>query len=185
MSWLRSTRVASWVADDPNGDQLVFDLFIKGEHDQQWRVLAEEIEDQIYAFRTADLADGRYKLKVEASDGTSNPQGWAKSDALASRPFVVDNTPPDIRGLRAQRRLEGDLLVTCSVTDDQSILAGFEYSLNAGDWETVFPEDTIFDTADETFRFTIEVDDVADEHVVLVRAADDAGNVAAQRVVVP
>jgi hypothetical protein len=102
-----------------------------------------------------------------------------------SRPFTVDNTPPRIDALRAQRLPGGDLLVTGIAVDSSSPVASLAYSLDAGRWRGAFPEDSIFDTLEEPFRFTIELDDSSREISLLVRAADEAGNVASRRVVVP
>ncbi len=185
VAWLRSTRVASWVAEDPNDDQLAFDVFIRGEQENTWTHLAEALDQQIYAFPTAELADGRYQLKVKVSDRPSNPLGWDRADSLTSRPFVVDNTPPAIDALRAQRLADGAAEVSAVVIDRHSLVDSFEYSTDAENWRQVFPEDAIFDTREESFRFQVETEDGRGELTIMVRATDTAGNAAARRVAVP
>jgi hypothetical protein len=192
VAWLRSTRIASWVVDDPNDDRLVFDLHVKGEDETTWKLLAEDLDDQIHAFQTAELDDGRYRVKVEASDAGSNPAGLELTDTLVSRPFLIDNTPPELSALRGQRGLEGGLVVSGTALDRLSIIVSLEYSLDAGEWQPFFPEDSIFDAFEEPFRVVVDVErdarlgeDLDRERTVLVRAADEAGNVAARKVVIP
>lgn len=185
VGWVRSTKISTWVAEDPNDDQLEFDLYIKGEEETDWKPLAEEIAEQIYAFETRNLEDGHYRVRVVAGDGASNPEGNALTDALESRTFLVDNTAPEIHALRAQRQPEGTLLVTAEVVDLRSVIASFELSLDGGDWKPAFPEDAIYDAREESFRVRVPTDAPESEHTVLVRAADAAGNSVARRAVVP
>ena len=47
------------------------------------------------------MADGRYEVKVVASDAAANPPGQGKTASRVSDPVVVDNTPPVIGDLKA------------------------------------------------------------------------------------
>ncbi|MGD8395892.1 MAG: hypothetical protein PVF43_10485, partial [Candidatus Eiseniibacteriota bacterium] len=185
VSWLRGTRIASWVADDPNDDELRFDLYVKAEDEENWKLLDEDLEEQIYAFQTAEFDDGRYRIKVAVDDSPSNPPGEVLTDELAGQPFQVDNTPPELIGLRAQRQVDGSLLVTGEVVDATSIIVGIDYALDGGEWQGIFPLDGILDGYEETLRFTVDDVTPGEEHTVLVRVADQAGNVAARKAVVP
>jgi hypothetical protein len=201
--WLRDVKVANWVADDPNGDRLDFDLFVRGEGEGRWRPLAEDVPDQTHPFSTAGLPDGEYRLKVIASDRRSNPDATALTDSLDSNSFVVDNTPPRITKLRVERAAEERLVVNATVVDELSVVRAFEYSVDARTWEPVFPLDGIFDALTESFRFEIDLAREAARaraagyefprdpgsspgaETVFVRAADAAGNEGAARSVAP
>ncbi len=201
--WLRDVKVVNWVADDPNGDRLEFDLFLRGEEESRWRPLAERVPDQAHAFGTAGLPDGEYRLKVIASDRRSNPDHSALDDALDSNSFLVDNTPPKVSTLRVERAGPERLRVNAEVEDELSPLRALEYSLDARIWETVFPTDGIFDSRAESFRFEIDLALAATRsraagltspvepgrdgagEAVLVRAADAQGNEGAARAVAP
>jgi len=201
--WLRDVKVVNWVADDPNGDRLEFDLFLRGEGENRWRPLAERVPDQAHAFGTAGLPDGEYRLKVIASDRRSNPDASALDDSLDSSSFLVDNTPPKVSTLRVERAAPERLLVNAMVQDELSPLRALEYSLDARIWEAVFPIDGIFDSRAESFSFEIDLAATAARsraagltspvepgrngagETVLVRAADAAGNEGAARAVAP
>jgi hypothetical protein len=203
--WLRDVRVANWVAEDPNGDKLAFDLFVRSEKERRWRPLAEEVPDQTHAFPTASFADGRYQLRVVATDRPSNPDPGAMADSLDSTYFLVDNTAPEIAALRVERSGSDKLTVSATVTDELSSVRAFEYSLDARTWEPVFPEDGIFVSFEERFRFTIDLaaarakarteaarsrgpvtsPGLAGGEMVFVQAADAAGNEGTARAVAP
>lgn len=209
--WLRDLKIANWVAEDPNGDHLQFDLLVRseggGKEDERgdgWSPLAEEVSEQTHAFPTAGLPDGQYRLKVVASDRPSNPETGAMADSLDSTPFLVDNTPPRVTALRVQREGEKRLTVTATVTDELSPVRILEYSLDSRSWETVFPEDGLFDSREERFHFEVDLDRARDEAkrrtgsrgqgsgmaiaarpTVMVRVADTSGNEAAARAVAP
>ena len=201
--WLRDVKVANWLAEDPNGDKLAFDLFVRGEKENRWRPIAEEVPDQAHAFPTATFADGRYQLRVVATDRPSNPEAGALVDSLDSTLFLVDNTVPAITSLRVQRAAESRLSVAATVADELSRVRSFEYSLDARIWNPVFPTDGIFDDQEEQFRFEIDllaareearersartgkaIDSAGGGETVFVRAADGAGNQGASRAVAP
>jgi hypothetical protein len=201
--WLRDVKVANWLAEDPNGDKLAFDLYVRGEQENRWRPIAEEVPDQAHAFPTATFADGRYQLRVVATDRPSNPEQGALVDSLDSTLFLVDNTAPAITSLRVQRASENRLSVSASVADELSRVRSFEYSLDARIWSPVFPTDGIFDDQEEQFRFEIDllafraearersartgkaIDRAGGGETVFVRAADGAGNQGASRAVAP
>ncbi len=200
--WLRDLKVATWTADDPNGDRLEFDLLVRNEAQGSWSPLAEEVPQQTHAFPTAGLPDGQYRLRVVASDRPSNPEFGALADSLDSTPFLVDNTPPRVTSLRVQRAGQGRLLVQVAVVDDLSPIRILEYSLDARTWEPVFPEDGLFDALEERFRFEIDLsrsreqalrgsrsltgkEVIGEKPTVFIRTADSTGNEAAARAVAP
>lgn len=203
--WLRDIKVASWVAEDPNGDRLEFDLLVRNqeENEESWSPVAEEVSQQTHAFPTAGLPDGHYRLRVVASDRPSNPELGALGDSLESTSFLVDNTPPRVTSLRVQRLDPERLLVTVAVIDELSAVRVLEYSLDARSWHAVFPEDGLYDAREERFRFEIDVErareegkrsplsgkrekrSISEKPTVFVRAADTTGNEAAARAVAP
>ena len=63
----------------------------------------------------------------------------------------------------------------CNITDIQ-------YSINSGDWQTVFPEDKIFDSKEESFFLKFPYIS-PEEHTIVVNAVDDEGNIGSNRIV--
>jgi hypothetical protein len=94
----------------------------------------------------------------------------------------VDNTPPVVSDLKA--RLNGrSAEISVAVTDSFSVVGETAYSIDAGDWTLVVPEDGIADSTREAYRFSTK-ELSQGEHSVVVRARDRAGNVSAGKVIV-
>ncbi len=135
------------------------------------------------AWDTSTVPNGRYLVKITASDALSNPGGLALSGSKESTIFEVDNTPPT---LTAQLLERGAARIRAQVKDDSSPLRRAEYSVNGGRWEEIYPLDGINDGREETYEFTPEgLTAGAGPHVVVVRATDLLGNGASIRVEVP
>src|SRR5205085_1084606 len=88
--------LVGWQADDPDGDRLVFDVWFRGEGEQEWKSIRTNLHDNSWAVDGDSLADGRYYFKVTASDREANASGSAKDAELVSAPVLVDNTPPAV-----------------------------------------------------------------------------------------
>ncbi|MDE3195522.1 MAG: hypothetical protein KGN84_04210, partial [Acidobacteriota bacterium] len=124
----------SWQADDPDSDRLVYDLYFRGDDEQDWKVLKRGLHDNTYTIDGDALADGRYFFKVNASDREANPSDSAKEADLVSTPVLIDNTPPVIH-VRSSSRTE----VVFDAQDSASILKRAEWSIDAGPWTPVAP----------------------------------------------
>lgn len=123
---------------------------------------------------TAALAEGKYRLRVDASDEVANPLGDVTHHALESAPVLVDNTPPVFKAIAMQgRRLRAE------VADGLGPIVRVEAAIDGRlEWRPLASTDGLFDTADETVD-----SDIAPlllvgpgPHVVAVRAYDAAGN---------
>jgi len=184
-SWARGIRSASWDANDPNGDNLSYSIYIKAEDEKEWRPLAEDIDDRAYSWDSESYANGTYRLKLKVTDAPDNPEDAALDAERLSAPFQIDNLPPRLDGVSASTvagKTKGTSTVTVSgaAFDADSRIARIEYSIDGSDWDQVFPKDGIFDSKDEPFRF--EIQDVAPgEHVITVRASDSERNVSVGR----
>ena len=185
-AWARGIRSASWDANDPNGDNLSYSLYIKADDEKEWRPLAEDLDDKAYSWDSESYANGTYRLKLQATDAPDNPEDAALKTERLSPPFQIDNLSPRVEGLAASAgagKTKGKSAVTVSgaTVDADSRIARIEYSIDGSDWSQVFPQDGIFDSKDERFRF--EIQDVAPgEHVITVRASDAERNVSVGRV---
>ena len=92
----RGLRTFSWQAEDPNGDPLLFDVEYRAVGDERWRPLRTGLEEPVFAWDTATVPNGRYLLRVVASDAPGNPPALALTGWKASVSFEVDNLPPAI-----------------------------------------------------------------------------------------
>jgi len=125
-------------------------------------------------WKTTDVPDGIYWLKIVASDEQANPADPLTADVV-SRSFVVDNTPPDVI---IDLRREDDSPSPASVTvfDRTTYSTSAEFKVDDGEWLAAIPEDGIFDSQYEA----IVLDEARlpeGSHEVTLRARDAAGNV--------
>jgi hypothetical protein len=174
--WARGLRTLSWRAVDPNGDPLRFRVELRNEDGGAWVEIGKDLEASLFSWNTATIPDGRYRLRVTASDVAGNAVGEERSGDAASEVFTVDNTPPSVTALAATgARIEG------SAEDSTSPLWRLEVAVDDGDWRTLAPEGGLADERRLRFAATLPAL-TAGEHVVSVRAVDLAGNSATRAV---
>lgn len=148
-------RSVSWKAKDENGDFLTFDLFYRGEDEPTWKKLVSDFKGFVYSWDSQLLPDGRYFIKIVASDKSSNPPDLALSTEKISQPFVVDNTGPKISDITIKKQGK-QTVIAFIVEDELSIVKSVEYGLNADAWKMVFPVDNICDSKREVFEIPLE-----------------------------
>jgi len=164
----------SWQAEDPDGDKLTARVSFRGEGENEWKLIKENLAESYLTLDPDVLADGVYQVKVAVSDSGSNPQATAREAELISAPFLIDNTPPAVRATGVERSGE-QATASFEARDPASMLRRAEYSLDAGPWAPVYPEDGILDSRVETFRVKLEKLKPG-EHLVTLRVFDSAGN---------
>jgi WD40 repeat protein len=174
----RGIQTFTWRAEDPNGDQLVYDVSYRPVGDTNWRPLRKGLTDAVLAWDTSTVPNGRYVVRVTASDAPSNPENLALTGDKASVPFDVDNTPPTIQATLVQR---SPARVRVVVRDDSSLIRKAEYAIDGGRWQEVHPTDGINDSLEETYEI-VPHDLSPGTHVLVVRASDLLGNTATARV---
>ena len=146
-------------------------------------LLKDKVKDPTFDWDTRTVADGRYQVKVVASDELSNPPGQGKTATRISDFYVVDNTPPVIGDL-SQTVTDSDVKIDLRAVDQTSAIESVEYTVDSStDWQTVLPVDNIFDDKSEHVVFTVKSLSGGD-HQVTVRATDSRGNQALQTVLV-
>jgi hypothetical protein len=177
----RGLRTFSWQAEDPNADALLFDVEYRAVGDERWRPLRAGIEEPVFAWDTATVPNGRYLLRVVASDAPGNPPAFALTGSKASASFEVDNLPPSITATLDPR---GNNRIHVSVRDDASPVRKLETSIDAGRWEEVHPVDGIADSREESYEIPLPPS-TGRARIVVLRATDLLGNVATARVDAP
>ena len=178
----KGVQTFSWRADDPNGDTLVYDVAYRPVADSRFRPLKKGVTDAVLAWDTTTVPNGRYVIKVTASDAPSNPSEVALSGDKESAPFDVDNTPPTV----TVTILPGPARrVKVTVKDDSSIVRKTEFSVDGGKWQEVHPIDGINDSVEESYEFAVGELTGPAPHVVVVRASDLLGNLSTGRIEIP
>jgi len=178
----RGLQTFSWKADDPNGDVLLYDVSYRALGDSRFRPLRRGLTEPVLAWDTSTVPNGRYVIRVTASDAPSNPDALTLSADKDSAPFDVDNTPPTIT---ATLRPGKPAHVRAVARDEDSLLRRAEYSVDGGRWEEVYPEDGINDAREETYDIALGELPGPGPHLVVVRAVDALGNTSTARVEVP
>ena len=168
-----------WEAEDQNGDNLVYALYIKKEGEEEWRILKEKWTDAIFAFETLTYPDGVYFLKVVALDSPSNPPGMEQRAEKVSRPLVLDNSLPVIKGFRVDRE-RNNLTISFAAEDSMSPIQEVKYLIRPGEWISLFPRDGICDSRQESFRVSITLPAVFD-NMITVKVKDSHGNIGVHR----
>ncbi|MCP4265701.1 MAG: hypothetical protein GY777_09020, partial [Candidatus Brocadiaceae bacterium] len=185
-------KLITWEAVDPNDDRLQFDLEYKSVDEVKWKELKSKIKEKSeYYWNTNRIPDGFYQIKVIACDCIDNPLELALYKEIVSDTFLVDNTRPKVLKLKTvieadsidkNGRLGFSITVSGTASDNLCNITDIQYSINSGDWQTVFPEDKIFDSKEESFFLKFPYLS-PEEHTIVVNAVDDEGNVGSNRIV--
>ncbi len=182
-AYQRGSRAFQWAAEDRNGDELVFDIFLKEAGDAEFKLIRSGISETFVTLDGFSLADGRYTLKIVARDSPSNPAGQSLSGELISEPFDIDNTQPAVSIVGTPQVTGSCGRVTFSARDASGYLVKAEFSLNGGPWKSVRAEDGISDSPEE--RYTVEVElGEAREYSITLRVFDSVGNIGNARTVI-
>jgi hypothetical protein len=170
-----------WRAEDDNEDRLRYDVWFRAIDDGAWYPLRRGVEEQILTWDTTSVPDGRYQVKVSASDGLANGPGAGLVGELESEAFDVDNGAPAITVV--QTAADGTATrVVFEVRDSHSAIAVAEYSVGAGEWQAAYPSDGSADSRTERFEIRVEGNAAGP---VVIRASDTMSNAATARVEIP
>jgi hypothetical protein len=165
----------NWEASDPNNDTLVYTVYFRLVGSSEWIVLKDKLTDTSYDWDNRMVADGRYEIKVTASDAPSNTVADAKTTSRISDPVVVDNTAPIIGPIKTKVAGNSVHLET-TVDDAQSVVGEVVYSVDsAKDWQFALPVSNIYDSPEAQMSFDIPGLSPG-KHQVTLRATDSHGN---------
>ncbi|HKP44964.1 MAG TPA: hypothetical protein VJT50_00065 [Pyrinomonadaceae bacterium] len=168
----RGARSFQWQAEDRNGDTLEYAIYYRALNDQTFRLLRDKLGDNFFTIDGATLADGRYVIKIVASDAPDNPAGEALTGERVSEPVDIDNTPPVVR---AAAQSTSASATTFDADDATGKIRRADFSIDGGAWIPVFPEDGIADSGHE--RYSVPYPAARGDHTVSLRVFDGSGNV--------
>ncbi len=179
----RGARSLQWTAEDRNGDKLEYAVYYREANEANFKLLKENFRENFYALDGLAFADGRYIFKIAANDAPSNPPAQTLSGERISEPIEIDNTAPTVSAFGSPQ-ISGDRArVSFDASDASNRLQNAEYSVNGGEWQTVYSEDGISDSPKERYTFEIVLQN-AGEYSVTLRVFDANGNVGNARVLV-
>lgn len=173
----------SYKAEDDNKDTLTYKVDFRKLGRTSWIELKDELTDDNIEWDGGTVEDGRYEVRVTASDMRSNTTITQLEGSRISEPVVIDNTGPVIGDIDAEALVDEDgpcRIFKFDVADLLSAIDKVEYTIDSNaDWIGAVPDDLVYDTTDE--GFIIKVDPKKDlppgDHVLTIKATDAVGNV--------
>lgn len=170
-----STISLAWKVDNPDKDDLRYRLQYRQVGSNLWfDVLKpqEKLTKDTYSWETSDLPEGRYRVRLVATDELSNPPDRVTRDEMESSVVLVDNTPPVIEGLKVVgKRVQGVAI------DGVGPISRIEISLAGSDeWTPFYPTDGIFDEQREEFDADVSKLAPVTPALLSLRAYDKANN---------
>jgi hypothetical protein len=182
MQYAKGHVGARWAVSDPNGDDLMYRVEIRGVGEREWKLVREKIREKYLTWESTAYPDGDYVVRVTASDELDNPPDHALRASLESEQFTIDNTPPRITALSAARS-GGSLTVKWHARDERGVIKRAEYSLNGTEWVVVEPSTRLSDAPELDYAVTFKTAS-AGEATVAVRVTDEYDNQSVEKAVV-
>ncbi len=163
-----------WTATDPNEDDLTYAVYVRKDGWKNWVQLEDDFDKTEFEWDTTTTPSGVYQVKVVASDRKDNAEADALTGERISTAFVVCHTAPTVT-LKVVAT-EGEQ-TTVEATGVSSLvrLTGASFAVDGKKWVNVFPENGLFDSKTETFKFKTEALKPG-AHVLVLRIKDAAGN---------
>ena len=174
--YLRGARAFQWQAEDRNGDKIVYDVYYKEVGDTTYKLLKTNSSENFYSLDGLSLADGRYTIKIVAKDDLGNTNGQALAGERISEPFDIDNSQPTVVVVGQPAVSGNNARVAFAASDRWGYIVRAEYSVNGGEWQTVYADDGISDGPEEKYSFDVPVN-TPGEYTVTLRVFDASGNV--------
>jgi len=172
--WARGLRTIHWKVSDPNGDDLQYKLERRAEGATDWILMTDKADDNAFTWDTNAIPDGRYRLRLTATDAPSNAVGEELTAVEVTPPFLVDNTPPKVTSLSAAGE-KGAVRIEAEAEDEGGMLSEIDVAIDEGDWRPITPDGGLTDTP--RAKLHAYLPGIAPgEHTLSVRAVDLAGN---------
>ena len=167
--WKKGYRTLRWNSEDPNEDDLFFDLeFRRADGGGPWLPMAKDLTDTHHSFDATALPDGRYRFRLMVRDRLRSEESEVQWAEEISEPVLVDHSVPELIGVErhaASLRVE--------VQDGSSPLRQAEFSVDAGEWLPAEAVDGLLDGQHER----LQLDLPESGKLVLLRIMDAAFNV--------
>ncbi|MFV0387572.1 MAG: hypothetical protein ACK5NT_02360 [Pyrinomonadaceae bacterium] len=176
-------RSFQWKGFDRNNDELIYSVYYRRDNDSEFILLRDGLTTPYLTLDGLALADGRYFLKVVASDAPSNSATTKLTGEMISEPFYLDNTPPTVSSSSAPVVSGNNVSASFDANEAESRILRAEYSVDGMNWKTVNAEDGITDGKNEKFNIRVTLDKPG-LYSITLRVFDSNGNAGSARVVV-
>lgn len=181
MTYSKGSVGVRWTASDPNDDDLIYTVQIRGVQEKEWKLLRDKLKEKYLSWESNAFPDGEYILRITASDLPDNTPDQALTASVESERFIIDNTAPRITGLTGSRS-GSKITVRWRAQDERSLIDRAEYSINGGDWIVVQPTTRLSDASELQYELTIDAQTVT-ERTIAVRVTDEYDNQSVESVV--
>src|SRR5579875_2250826 len=170
-----------WSAYDANEDDLTYRLLVRKEGWNHWIELEDSLDKTEFEWDTTTTPSGIYRAMIIASDRKDNPEEEALTGERISLPFVICHEAPSVQVKMVG--MEGDRVMLEATAHSPLVrLTSASFAVNGKKWVNVFPEDGLFDSKTEKFRFQTEALKPG-TYVLVLRVQDAAGNTGSADVV--
>lgn len=159
-------QVVVWSCQDPNDDPLSYSLLLRPAGSDHWFPFKTDLTQRTATIPQGLFQDGRYQIKVIASDESSNPSSRAKTSEMISSFFTIDSTPPLIT------QFSPGATIRFKVTDTTSAIKRIQYSWNGEAWFPLYPDDAVNDSVTEAYS----VANKASAGIIFIHVEDEIGN---------
>jgi hypothetical protein len=168
-----------WQARDPDKDTLSYAVDISPDLGGTWTAVEEDTAEPKYDWDTSEHEDGRYLLKITASDRQSVPSDPETAEGTAV--IWIDNSEPTLLLFRNSLAVDDERRgqVTGIASDESSPIRSVEYRVGDGDWRSL-PLTAVESMMSEVSITTDALD--PGTHTLEVRTFDAAGNLATDNV---
>ncbi|GAI16843.1 unnamed protein product, partial [marine sediment metagenome] len=171
----------SYKTKDDNGDKLIYKIDFRKLDRTNWIELKDELDAASFEWDAKTVEDGRYEVRVTASDERNNTTSTKLTGSRISDPVVVDNTGPVVKNITTSALKDNGQyrVFEIKVQDELSAIGKLEYTIDSNaDWIGTVPDDLVYDTTDENFTIKIDVkkDLPKGDHVLTIKVSDAVGN---------
>jgi len=165
----------NYKAKDDNDDKLIYKIDFRKIERTNWIELEDELEAGSFEWDGKTVEDGRYEVRITASDERSNTTTTKLTGSRISEQVVVDNTTPVIKKYSIDSS-EKTATLKLQVSDELSAISEVHYTVDSNaEWIAAMPDDLVYDTTEEDFTIVIE-DLEGGEHIIAVKVSDAVGN---------
>ncbi len=167
----------SYETKDDNSDKLIYKIDFRKVGRTGWIELKDEVEASSFEWDSRTVEDGRYEVRVTASDERSNTPETKLTGSRVSDAVVVDNTGPVVVKYKLEKAGK-KVTIRFTVSDVLSAIGKVEYTVDSdANWIGIVPDDLIYDTTSEDFTILVEKLSPA-QHIISLKLADAVGNTA-------
>ncbi len=173
----------TYIAKDDNDDNLIYKIDFRKIGRSNWIELIDDQETVTFEWDGKTVEDGKYEIRITASDERSNTSLTKLNGTRVSEPIIIDNTGPVVKKLSEMNRQENNRqfrIFTFEITDELSAIGKLEYTIDSNEnWISSIPDDLVYDTTIEHFTIAIDSEKYLPkgDHVLTIKVSDSVGNV--------